>query len=68
MTPMITAGHSRCYAAWRDKITGYRYSNPGSTRASSAKVKNWACNFAKGEILVELDHDDELTGYALELL
>lgn len=30
------------------------------------KVKNWACRLAKGEILVELDHDDELTDYALE--
>ena len=30
------------------------------------RVKNWACSLAKGEILVELDHDDELTDYALE--
>ncbi len=30
------------------------------------KVKNWACSLAKGEILVELDHDDELTDYALD--
>lgn len=30
------------------------------------RVKNWACGLAKGEILVELDHDDELTDYALE--
>jgi glycosyltransferase involved in cell wall biosynthesis len=30
------------------------------------KVKNWACRLARGAILVELDHDDELTDYALE--
>jgi glycosyltransferase involved in cell wall biosynthesis len=30
------------------------------------KVKNWACSLARGEILVELDHDDELTDYALD--
>jgi O-antigen biosynthesis protein len=30
------------------------------------KVKNWACSLARGDILVELDHDDELTDYALE--
>ena len=30
------------------------------------KVKNWACSLAKGHILVELDHDDELTDYALD--
>ncbi len=30
------------------------------------KVKNWACSLGKGRILVELDHDDELTDYALD--
>ena len=30
------------------------------------KVKNWACSLAKGDLLVELDHDDELTDYALD--
>jgi len=30
------------------------------------KLKNWACSLGKGHILVELDHDDELTDYALE--
>jgi glycosyltransferase involved in cell wall biosynthesis len=30
------------------------------------KVKNLACRLAKGDILVELDHDDELTDYALD--
>jgi O-antigen biosynthesis protein len=30
------------------------------------EVKNWACSLAKGQILVELDHDDELTDYALD--
>ena len=29
------------------------------------RVKNWACSLADGEILVELDHDDALTDYAL---
>ena len=29
------------------------------------KVKNWACSLGKGHILVELDHDDELTDDAL---
>ena len=30
------------------------------------QLKNWACSLGKGQILVELDHDDELTDYALE--
>lgn len=30
------------------------------------KVKNWACSLGKGHILVELDHDDQLTDYALD--
>jgi len=30
------------------------------------KVKNWACSLGNGRILVELDHDDELTDYALD--
>ena len=29
------------------------------------RLKNWACSLGKGNILVELDHDDELTDYAL---
>ncbi len=30
------------------------------------KLKNWACSLGRGSILVELDHDDELTDYALD--
>lgn len=30
------------------------------------KLKNWAASLCKGQIIVELDHDDELTDYALE--
>lgn len=30
------------------------------------KLKNWAASLGRGQILVELDHDDELTDYALE--
>jgi glycosyltransferase involved in cell wall biosynthesis len=30
------------------------------------KLKNWACSLGTGSILVELDHDDELTDYALD--
>ena len=30
------------------------------------KLKNWACSLGKGHILVELDHDDELTDYAID--
>jgi glycosyltransferase involved in cell wall biosynthesis len=30
------------------------------------KLKNWACSLGRGHILVELDHDDELTDYALD--
>jgi glycosyltransferase involved in cell wall biosynthesis len=30
------------------------------------RVKNWACSLGNGQILVELDHDDELTDYALD--
>jgi glycosyltransferase involved in cell wall biosynthesis len=29
------------------------------------RIKNWACSLGKGHILVELDHDDECTNYAL---
>ena len=29
------------------------------------KIKNWACGCGRGSILVELDHDDALTDYAL---
>jgi glycosyltransferase involved in cell wall biosynthesis len=30
------------------------------------RIKNWACSLGKGHILVELDHDDEFTNYALD--
>ena len=30
------------------------------------KLKNWACSLGRGQILVELDHDDELTDNALD--
>jgi glycosyltransferase involved in cell wall biosynthesis len=30
------------------------------------RIKNWACSLGNGRILVELDHDDELTDYALD--
>ena len=30
------------------------------------RIKHWACSLGEGQILVELDHDDELTDYALE--
>ena len=30
------------------------------------KIKKWACRLGNGHILVELDHDDELTDYALD--
>jgi glycosyltransferase involved in cell wall biosynthesis len=30
------------------------------------RIKNLACSLGKGHILVELDHDDELTDYALD--
>jgi glycosyltransferase involved in cell wall biosynthesis len=30
------------------------------------KLKNWACSLATGSLLVELDHDDSLTDYALD--
>jgi O-antigen biosynthesis protein len=29
------------------------------------RLKNWACSLGKGRFLVELDHDDALTDYAL---
>ena len=32
------------------------------------RLKNWACSLGGGQILVELDHDDELTDYALEVV
>jgi glycosyltransferase involved in cell wall biosynthesis len=30
------------------------------------QLKHWACKLGRGQILVELDHDDALTDYALE--
>jgi O-antigen biosynthesis protein len=30
------------------------------------KLKNWACSLGKGDILLELDHDDELTDNAID--
>ena len=30
------------------------------------RLKNWACSLGQGQILVELDHDDEFTEYALD--
>jgi O-antigen biosynthesis protein len=30
------------------------------------KLKNWACSLGRGQILVELDHDDKLTDHALD--
>jgi len=32
------------------------------------KLKNWACSLGKGRILIELDHDDALTDYALDFV
>jgi glycosyltransferase involved in cell wall biosynthesis len=32
------------------------------------RVKRWACSLGTGRILVELDHDDALTDYALEMV
>lgn len=32
------------------------------------KLKNWACSLGKGQFLVELDHDDALTDYALDCI
>jgi glycosyltransferase involved in cell wall biosynthesis len=39
---------------------------PWEHSGTIGKLKNWACSLGKGHILVELDHDDELTDYALE--
>lgn len=39
---------------------------PGEHSGVIGKVKSWACSLAKGAVLVELDHDDELTDYALD--
>ena len=39
---------------------------PGEHSGMIGKIKNWACSLGKGHILVELDHDDELTDYALD--
>ena len=39
---------------------------PGEHSGIIGKVKNWACSLGKGQFLVELDHDDALTDYALD--
>jgi glycosyltransferase involved in cell wall biosynthesis len=39
---------------------------PWEHSGSIGKIKNWACSLGKGSIFVELDHDDQLTDYALD--
>jgi len=39
---------------------------PGEHSGRIGRLKNWACSLGKGRILVELDHDDALTDYALD--
>jgi O-antigen biosynthesis protein len=46
-----------------DRIRVYRESRPSGRIGT---VKRTACGLARGEILVELDHDDELTPKALQ--
>ena len=41
---------------------------PGEHSGIIGKLKNWACSLGRGQILVELDHDDELTDYALNYI
>jgi glycosyltransferase involved in cell wall biosynthesis len=39
---------------------------PWEHSGTIGKLKNWACSLGNGQILVELDHDDALTDYALD--
>jgi O-antigen biosynthesis protein len=39
---------------------------PWKHSGTIGEVKNWACSLAGGDILLELDHDDVLTDYALD--
>ena len=39
---------------------------PWEHSGTIGRVKSWACSLGKGRVLVELDHDDELTDDALE--
>lgn len=43
-----------------------RVFKPWKHSGTIGEVKNWACSLASGDILLELDHDDELTDYALD--
>ncbi len=43
-----------------------RVFKPWKHSGTIGEVKNWACSLADGNILLELDHDDELTDYALD--
>jgi hypothetical protein len=43
-----------------------RVFKPWKHSGTIGEVKNWACSLANGDILLELDHDDELTDYALD--
>jgi glycosyltransferase involved in cell wall biosynthesis len=43
-----------------------RVFKPSEHSGIIGKVKNWACSLGKGHILLELDHDDALTDYAIE--
>ena len=39
---------------------------PGEHSGQIGKLKKWACSFGRGRLVVELDHDDALTDYALD--
>ena len=39
---------------------------PGEHSGTIGRLKNWACSLGRGQFLVELDHDDALTDYALD--
>jgi glycosyltransferase involved in cell wall biosynthesis len=39
---------------------------PGEHSGLIGRLKNWACSLGRGRFLVELDHDDALTDYALD--
>lgn len=55
----------RRLATWDHRIHVFK---AGEHSGFIGRVKRWACGLGSGPILVELDHDDVLTDYALALV
>ena len=66
MTPTTVGRHSGCLKRSDREDHRVEVFKPREHSGVIGQVKNWACSLASGQILVEMDHDDELTDRALE--